>query len=96
MEPGMQLPVAVGAGYLDSRTALAPVNLGSPVVVLDKFGRGHRGALSPAAELALSGSSDLALLRGRSADHPFDAVFHSAENASVDGSQVHVPAALHC
>lgn len=49
----MRVLVSGGAGYIGSVVVDALINAGDEVIVLDNLTHGHRGAVHPAARLAM-------------------------------------------
>ena len=75
-----------GAGYIGSHIALALLDRGDAVVILDNFSTGHRRVIPPAATLVEGDCADGALVARLVADHAVDAVIHCAGRISVPES----------
>ena len=85
------LLVIGGAGYIGSHTVRHLAEAGQPVVVLDNFSLGHRGAIvTPGVTVVAGELSDAGLIESLFAAHHFDAVIHFAA-CSVVGESVAEP-----
>jgi UDP-glucose-4-epimerase GalE len=85
------LLVIGGAGYIGSHTVRHLAEAGQPVVVLDNFSLGHRGAIvTPGVTVVAGELSDARLIESLFAAHDFDAVIHFAA-CSVVGESVAEP-----
>jgi UDP-glucose 4-epimerase len=81
--------VTGGAGYVGSHVALALLEDGFEVVVLDDLSTGERGVVPPAAEFRHGGAGDAALLDAIFAERDIDAVVHLAASTSAPESVEH-------
>lgn len=82
----MTILVTGGAGYIGSHMALALVERGEDVVVLDNLSTGFWWAVPPEAKLVEGDIGDEALLDRLMAEHQFDAVIHFAGSIVVPDS----------
>ena len=78
--------VTGGAGYVGSHVALALVERGDHVVVLDNLRQGHRAAVPEGAELVVADLADRRAVAEVFAAHRFDAVLHFAALSLVGES----------
>lgn len=78
--------VTGGAGYVGSHVALALVERGDRVVVLDNLRQGHRAAVPEGAELVVADLADRRAVAEVFAAHRFDAVLHFAALSLVGES----------
>jgi len=83
-----------GAGYIGSHAALALIDLGVRVVILDDMSTGSELLLPPDAEFVRGRAGDAALVRQVIADHRIGAIMHFAASISVAES-VAEPAAYY-
>ena len=75
-----------GAGYIGSHIALALVDRGDPVVILDNLSTGNRRVVPPAAIFIEGDCADATLVAQLVRDHGVDAVIHCAGRISVPES----------
>lgn len=75
-----------GAGYIGSHIALALVDRGDPVVILDNLSTGNRRVVPPAAVFIEGDCADATLVAQLVRDHGVDAVIHCAGRISVPES----------
>ncbi len=75
-----------GAGYIGSHIALALLDRGDPVVVLDNLATGNRWLVPAAATFVEGDCADVALVSGLVAEHGITAVIHCAGLISVPES----------
>jgi UDP-glucose 4-epimerase len=75
-----------GAGYIGSHIALALVDRGDRLVILDNLSTGNRRVVPPAAIFVEGDCGDTALVRQLVRDHRVDAVIHCAGRISVPES----------
>ncbi|MCR0982460.1 UDP-glucose 4-epimerase GalE [Roseomonas populi] len=78
--------VTGGAGYVGSHVVLALLERGDDVVVLDNLRQGHRGAVSPGAELVVGDLADHKTVREVLDGWRFDGVLHFAALSLVGES----------
>jgi UDP-glucose 4-epimerase len=78
--------VTGGAGFVGSHVALALLDRGHEVVVLDNLSQGHRGAVPAGARLVEGDLADAALVDALLADGPWDGVLHFAALSLVGES----------
>ncbi|GGG25438.1 UDP-glucose 4-epimerase [Caldovatus sediminis] len=83
---GRSYLVTGGAGYVGSHVALALVERGDRVVVLDNLHQGHRAAVPAGAELVVADLADRRAVAEVFAAHRFDAVLHFAALSLVGES----------
>ena len=87
--PEAELPpvlVTGGAGYIGSHAALALIDRGVPVVILDDLSTGSLLLAPPQATLVKGRAGDGALVQRLVADHGIGAVMHFAASISVADS----------
>jgi UDP-glucose 4-epimerase len=82
----MSVLVTGGAGYIGVHAALALLDAGEQVVVLDDLSTGFASAVPEAAVLVEGDIGDAALLRSVMADHGVEAVMHFAAKTVVPES----------
>ncbi len=89
-------PVLVtgGAGYIGSHAALALLDAGARVVILDDLSTGSRLLVPPAARLVVGRAGDAGLVGSIIAEEKIGAVMHFAASISV-GDSVKMPAAYY-
>ena len=75
-----------GAGYIGSHIALALVDRGDAVVILDNLSTGTRRVVPPAATFVEGDCADAGLVTRLVLDHGVDAVIHCAGRISVPES----------
>ena len=75
-----------GAGYIGSHIALALLDRGDAVVILDNFSTGNHRVVPAAATLVEGDCADAALVTQLVKDHRVDAVIHCAGRISVPES----------
>ena len=87
-EQGGKVPVLVtgGAGYIGSHAALALLDAGWPVVVLDDLSAGHRWAVPEAATFVQGDVADADLVARVLAEHGIQAIMHFAGSIVVPES----------
>ncbi len=85
----MSVLVTGGAGYIGSHMALALLELGEDVVVLDNLVTGVRALVPPAAVFVQGAVSDRTLVAQLIRDHRVDAVVHFGGSTVVPESVVH-------
>ncbi|MFC0384186.1 UDP-glucose 4-epimerase GalE [Muricoccus vinaceus] len=78
--------VTGGAGYVGSHIALALLDRGDEVVVLDDLRQGHRAAVQPGAELVVADLADRHRVQEVLAGGRFDGVLHFAALSLVGES----------
>ena len=78
--------VTGGAGYVGSHVALALLERGDEVVVLDDLRQGHRAAVQPGMELVVADLTDRARVREVLSGGRFDGVLHFAALSLVGES----------
>jgi UDP-glucose 4-epimerase len=83
---GRSYLVTGGAGYVGSHVALALVERGDRVVVLDNLRQGHRAAVPEGAELVVADLADRRAVAEVFAAHRFEAVLHFAALSLVGES----------
>ena len=81
----MNLLVTGGAGYIGSAAALALLEAGHTVTVLDSLVSGHREAVPPGARFVQAGIADREALSALVAGERFDAILHFA--ASIEAGE---------
>ena len=82
----MAILVTGGAGYIGSNMALALLDAGREVVIVDNLSKGFREALAPAATFVQGDVGDGALIGRVIADHGITAVLHFAGSIVVPES----------
>ncbi|PNG27742.1 UDP-glucose 4-epimerase GalE [Methylocella silvestris] len=82
----MAVLVTGGAGYIGGHMALALLDQGEEVVVLDNLSTGFAWAVPPAAKLIVGDFGDSALVDQIFADHRIDAIAHFAAKIVVPES----------
>ena len=92
----MRVLLTGGAGYIGSHTAIALVEAGHAVVVLDDLSNASPEAVARAARIAgaeiplvVADAGDRAVVSGAIADHAIDAVIHFAGRKAVGESVAH-------
>jgi UDP-glucose 4-epimerase len=85
----MRIFVTGGAGYIGSVMTDVLVDAGHDVTVFDNLSRGHRDAVSPAAQLVEGDLSDRRLVGRTLTERNIDAVIHMAGDALVGESMTH-------
>lgn len=80
--------LAGGAGYVGSHTALALLDAGYEVVVLDDLSTGHRQAVAGVTVLEADVADRLSLARALEGAGKFDALLHFAARTRVDESML--------
>jgi UDP-glucose 4-epimerase len=87
-EAGERLPVLVtgGAGYIGSHAALALLDAGWPVVVIDNLATGFAWAVPEGAQFVEGDIADSVLLARTIADHGIGAIMHFAGSVVVPES----------
>ena len=84
--PKPTILVTGGAGYIGSHTALALVDAGWPVVVIDDLSTGFAWAVPAEAQLVRGDVGDQALVEQVIADHRIQAIIHFAGSIVVPES----------
>jgi UDP-glucose 4-epimerase len=74
----MNVLVTGGAGYIGSAAAVALLDAGHRVTVLDNLSSGHQAAVPDGARFVRGDTADRAALDGLLGGEPFDAVMHFA------------------
>jgi UDP-glucose 4-epimerase len=82
----MHILVTGGAGYVGSVSVAAFVRAGHRVTVLDDLSTGHRGAVSPEAELVVGSYGDRETVAGLIEARAVDAVLHCGAKSLVGES----------
>jgi UDP-glucose 4-epimerase len=82
----MTVLVTGGAGYIGSHMALALVDAGEDVVVLDNLSTGFKEAVHPKAKLVVGDVADEKLVTKLIQEHKIDAVIHFAAKLIVPES----------
>jgi UDP-glucose 4-epimerase len=82
----MHILVTGGAGYVGSVSVAAFVRAGHRVTVLDDLSTGHRGAVSPGADLVVGSYGDRAAVASLLAGRAIDAVLHCGARSLVGES----------
>lgn len=82
----MTILLTGGAGYIGSHIALALLDHGEPVVVLDNLSRGHRWLVPPAAQFVEGDCGDSALVTRLVIENRITGVIHCAGFVSVPES----------
>ena len=82
----MTVLVTGGAGYIGGHMALALLDRGETVVVLDNLSTGHRWSVPEGAELVVGDAGDQALVSQVIGDHHINAVTHFAGSIVVPDS----------
>lgn len=85
----MTVLVTGGAGYIGSHAALALLDAGRKVVVLDNLSQGHRWAVPAGAAFVEGDCGDYELVRKLVADHDVKAIMHFAGSIIVPESVVY-------
>lgn len=85
----MRVLVTGGAGYIGSVVSEELLRDGHEVVVYDNLSRGHREAVSPAAQFIQADLSDGETLTNALQRHQIEAVVHMAADALVGESVAH-------
>jgi UDP-glucose 4-epimerase len=84
----LKVLVTGGAGYIGSVVTAALLNGGHKVVVFDNLSKGHRNAVSSAAELVVGDVGDAAAIDTVIARGGFDGVMHFAASIEAGESMV--------
>ena len=84
----MQVLVTGGAGYVGSVSVDALVRAGHRVTVLDDLSTGHRGAVSPVADLVVGSYGDRDFVAGLLVERRIDAVLHCGAKSIVGESMI--------
>lgn len=79
----MTVLVTGGAGYIGSHAALALLDAGRHVVVLDNLSQGHRWAVPARAAFVEGDCGDYELVRKLITDHDVTAIMHFAGSIIV-------------
>lgn len=82
----MKVLVTGGAGFIGAHMALALIDRGETVVILDNLSTGVRASVPSAAEFVAGDVGDAELLKELFASHKFDAVAHFAASTVVPDS----------
>lgn len=82
----MSVLVTGGAGFIGAQMALALLDRGESVVVLDNLSTGVRDSIPSAATFVAGNVGDGELLRGLFAEHSIDAIAHFAASTVVPDS----------
>lgn len=85
----MNLLVVGGAGYIGSVAALALLQAGHKVVVLDDLSKGHRAAVPAGAVFQKGDLGDAKLVADLCRAHKFDSALHFAAHIEVEESSQH-------
>jgi UDP-glucose 4-epimerase len=86
----LRVLVTGGAGYIGSVAVEELLQTGRDVIILDNLSKGHRGAVSPGAELVVGDVGDRKALDGMFQSHTIDAVMHFAADSLV-GESMNAP-----
>ena len=81
----MKVLITGGAGYIGSHMALALLDEGNDVVILDNLTTGSKQIIPPKANFIKGDISDLNLVQKILNEHDFDAVTHFGLGVCVAG-----------
>ena len=84
----MKVLITGGAGYIGSHMALALLDEGNDVVILDNLSTGSKQIIPSKATFVEGDISDINLVQRIINDHNFDAVTHFAGSLKVEESVI--------